>query len=368
MAIANPFFLFPFGTDGDPSDITPIDNEGGMTGPLSYQYGFTPNYEEDLISIPSALPIPRPEFNQLMFDITSALRQLQLQGAPLWVTPAAPPAQGGPVSYPLWARVSYTAAAPNGLQIWESQVSGNTSVPGDDSNWLVVSGGRGIAPGTYIDSASPRGYQGALLCDGASYARLDYPLLFQALTYTATCTTTSSVTVNVPPDVINLASAGWRVEGSGVTPGTFITAVGATTLTLSAATASSGSFVLTFLPYGYGASGTNVLNFGVPDCRRRVSVAAGGSGNTILGNKLADQGGSDTYFMELTDIANHTHSYGQNPPAFTANFGFDAGFAVQGATSLATTSQIDGRPSGQTGQTNMNIIQQSNIVFRYVKF
>lgn len=375
MTIANPYFLYPYAVDAGPSDVAEIDNTGGTTGPLSYQYGFTPNYEEDLSTIPSALPVPRPQFNQLMFDITAAIQQLQLAGAPKWVAPAVSPAQGGPVSYPIFARVAHTAGAPYGFQIWESQVSANTSVPGADNNWLVVSGGRAIAPGTYIDSASPRGYVGALLCNGASYARTAYPLLFQALSYTATCTTNGTATVTVPSDVIALVSAylpaGGNstkcfVESSNITSGTYITAVGSTTIILSSAAASSGSFTLTFLPYGYGSGGVNIANFGVPDCLRRVSVASGGSSNTELGNKLANTNptSSDTYTQKLTDMVNHTHTSNipiTRPTVF--GFGFAQGTEYQYPDT--TTSGVNGYSSAQTA---MNIIQQSYVVFRYVKY
>lgn len=375
MTTPNPYFLYPYAVDAGPSDVVAIDNTGGTTGPLSYQYGFTPNYEEDLSSVPSALPVPRPQFNQLMLDITAALQQLQLAGAPLWVAPATgSPPVGGPASYPIFARVAYTAAAPYGFQIWESQVNSNTSVPGADNNWLVVSGGRAVAPGTYIDSASPRGYQGALLCNGASYARATYPLLFQALTYTATCTTNSTVTVAVPADVIALVSAylpaggnstACWVEGSGITNGTYITAVGATTITLSAAAASSGSFTLTFLPYGYGASGVNALNFGVPNCLRRVSMASGGSGNTVIGNKLANTNttANDTYTMKLTDMVNHTHN--SNIPVVAAGFGFGFANGTNYQYPATTSTGINGYVGSQTA---MNIIQQSYVVFRYIKY
>ena len=381
MTVANPYFLYPYAVDGSPSDVVAIDNTGGTTGPLSYQYGFTPNYEEDLSSIPSALPVPRPQFNQLMLDITTAIQQLQKQGAPLWVAPAVGGAQGGPVSYPIWARVAYTAAAPYGFQIWESQVNGNTSLPGADNNWLVVSGGRGIAAGTYIDSASPRGYAGALLCNGASYARATYPLLFQALSYTATCTTSSSTSVTVPADVIALVSAylpntgtstGGNlqqcfVEGSGVTNGTYITAVGASTITLSQTTATSGSFVLTFLPYGYGASGVNAANFGVPNSSRTVNVASGGSSNTYLNNKLANRGGGDTYMMALTDMVDHTHnSLLSAPSTVPKDFAFGFAQGTRYTTPAQTSTGINGRLN--VAQTAMNNIQYSNVVFRYVKY
>lgn len=374
MTTPNPFFLYAYAVDAGPSDVVAIDNTGGTTGPLSYQYGFTPNYEEDLSTVPSALPVPRPQFNQLMLDITTAIQQLQKQGAPLWVAPAVPPAQGGPASYPIFARVAYTAGAPYGFQIWESQVNSNTSIPGADNNWLVVSGGRAVAPGTYIDSASPRGYVGALLCNGASYAKAAYPLLYQALTYTATCTTNSTTVVTVPADVIALVSAylptggnstPCYVEASNITTGTYITAVGSTTITLSAAAASSGSFVLTFLPYGYGASGINVLNFGVPNCLRRVSMASGGSGNTVIGNKLANTNttANDTYTMKLTDMVNHTHN--SNIPVVAAGLGFGFANGTNYQYPATTSTGINGYVGSQTA---MNIIQQSYVVFRYIKY
>ena len=373
MTVANPYFLYPYAVDGSPSDVVAIDNTGGTTGPLSYQYGFTPNYEEDLSTVPSALPVPRPQFNQLMLDITTAVQQLQKQGAPLWVAPAVGSAQGGPASYPIFARVAYTAGAPYGFQIWESQVNSNTSIPGADNNWLVVSGGRAVAPGTYIDSASPRGYVGALLCNGASYAKAAYPLLYQALTYTATCTTNSTTVVTVPADVIALVSAylptggnstPCYVEASNITTGTYITAVGSTTITLSAAAASSGSFVLTFLPYGYGASGINVLNFGVPNCLRRVSMASGGSGNTEIGNKLGNTNPatSDTYTQKLSDMVNHTHNYQLYRDA--GRFGYGQANGDLGEYVAATSTSVN----GYSTQTAMNIIQQSYVVFRYVKY
>ena len=366
MTVANPYFLYPYSVDAGPSDVVAIDNTGGTTGPLSYQYGFTPNYEEDLSTVPSALPVPRPRFNQLMLDITSAIQQIQLQGAPLWVAPASgSPPVGGPASYPIWARVAYTAAAPYGLQIWESQVNGNTAVPGANNNWVVVSGGRGIAPGTYIDSASPNGYVGALLCNGASYVRASYPLLFQALTYTASCTTNSTTVVTVPSDVIALVSAGWYVEASNITTGTTITVVGASTITLSAAASSSGTFTLTFLPYGYGASGVNVANFGVPNANRRVNMASGGSGNSVIGNKLANQGGEDAHLLALGEMVNHTHQYNISQASTVPK---DFGFGFAQGTRYTVAAQTTGGMNNFTSQSSFNIIQQSNVVFRYVKY
>jgi hypothetical protein len=379
MSTPNPYFLFPFASSGT---ATGIDNTGGSTGPVNYEFGFTPNYEEDLTTVPSALPIPRPQFNQLMLDITFALQQLQLQGAPLWVAPATgSPPVGGPASYPLYARVSYNPGVPYGLQVWESQITSNTSVPGADNNWVIVSGARGLAPGTYIDSASPNGYVGALLCDGSAYVRTTYPLLFQALTFTASCTTNGTNVVTVPSNVLALVTPYLQgtiqpcyVESSNIAVGTYITAISSSTITLTNAASSSGTFTLTFLPYGYGTSGS-ATTFGVPNCLRTVNVAAGGSGNTVLSAKLAAKGGFDTYTMQLTDLFNHTHSF--SALVRSSQNGTVGGtlnpFLVTPSNFLFTTNFINGRsdsglPNPNQDQTAMNIMQQSTVVFRYVKY
>src|SRR5436309_1826328 len=152
MATANPYFLQPWSNAA--SDDVTIPPTGAATGALSYQYGFTPNYEYDLLTNPSALPIPRTSTNQLFFDITSALQQIQLYGAPLWVASGS----GGPANYPIGARVLHTTAGV--LRLWESQIAANTSVPGADANWFIISGqGKMIqsliaSPGTVLTSGA----------------------------------------------------------------------------------------------------------------------------------------------------------------------------------------------------------------------
>ncbi len=129
----NPYFLNPFAIDSN--DVAVIPSTGASTGAMSYQQGFTINYEQDLETVSTALPIPRNQFNQLMLDITAALQQLQNYGYPNWVAPATgSPLVGGPVSYPLNAVVLYSDG-----NIYQSQIASNTSVPGADANWVVIS-------------------------------------------------------------------------------------------------------------------------------------------------------------------------------------------------------------------------------------
>ena len=370
---ANPYILYPFASD-PAATTTTIDSTGGGTGPLSYQFGFTPNYEENLLTDSSALPVPRPQFNQLMLDITTAVQQQQTQGYALWVAPATgSPLVGGPASYPIYATVAYNAGGIYGLQIWESQVSSNTSVPGADANWVVVSGARGIAAGTYIDSASPNGYVGALLCDGTAYSRTTYPQLLSAITLVMSCVTDSTDVVTVPSTAVLSGylvgtSIKCFVEGSPIPSSTYITEVTSSTITLSNAAVSSGTFTLTFFLYGNGDGSTT---FNVPNCLRTVSMASGGSGNIIIGNKLSNQGGADNYTQRLSDLCNHTHNYIQTPSTLTVNPPGNSSQKVVSASTTQSTTPVNGRAQSgdiNSDQSAMNIIQQSNVVFRYIKY
>lgn len=80
MPITNaPFFKYAFAQSGDK---TPIPQEQDPKGKVSYQIGFGPIYSKD----PAADGdyILRDNFNQLMFDTTNAIRQMQINGANLW--------------------------------------------------------------------------------------------------------------------------------------------------------------------------------------------------------------------------------------------------------------------------------------------
>ncbi len=116
------FYVYPFGS----TDYVDIDTSLNPDGVVSYQQGYTENYQEDLISDATALPIERTKFNGLMYEVTLNLQQYQTLGTPFWINAS----QNLGVAYPygLYARVAYDAGS--GLQIWESQVSPNTSTPG----------------------------------------------------------------------------------------------------------------------------------------------------------------------------------------------------------------------------------------------
>lgn len=67
-------FTKPFGVAGDK---TPIPNGTQVDGTVSYQTGFGADYERQLGVDPAAKNIDRKTFNELMFDATTGLQEMQ---------------------------------------------------------------------------------------------------------------------------------------------------------------------------------------------------------------------------------------------------------------------------------------------------
>lgn len=96
MPISNaPFFKYAFAQSGDKTRI-PQDQD--PQGRVSYQQGFGGAYSKDPVA--DGYYILRDNFNQLMYDTTNAIRQLQINGGNLWSAEIA--ANGG---YPAGAVV-----------------------------------------------------------------------------------------------------------------------------------------------------------------------------------------------------------------------------------------------------------------------
>lgn len=80
MPITNaPFFKYAFAQNGDK---TPIPQDQDPKGKVSYEVGFGGIYSRDPLA--DGDYVLRPDFNQLMFDTTNAIRQMQINGANLW--------------------------------------------------------------------------------------------------------------------------------------------------------------------------------------------------------------------------------------------------------------------------------------------
>lgn len=123
----NKFFRFPFAVTGDKSAV-PDDTQ--LSGDVSFEQGYGPDYARDPATDPLAKNIERDKMNQLLFDITTALREYQITGFPDFITSAQ---NGGTAySYDQNAIVKYSGV------LYISLVSSNTALPNDATKWALL--------------------------------------------------------------------------------------------------------------------------------------------------------------------------------------------------------------------------------------
>lgn len=130
---ATKYFNYVFGQSGDKSaipDIAPLD------GSVSYQSGWGPFYALQLGVDPDALPIPRPQSNQLAFDMTTAIQQYQQIGIPNFILSSQTDG-AGPFPYAKWSWCIYDILDGNGPQPYQSLVNANVTTP-PSSSWQLM--------------------------------------------------------------------------------------------------------------------------------------------------------------------------------------------------------------------------------------
>ena len=79
--MASKTFTIPFADSGDKAAIPDPTQPGGE---VSYTEGFTLDYELDQVTEPTAKDVPRQETNQLYFDITEFLQEIQQNGLSIY--------------------------------------------------------------------------------------------------------------------------------------------------------------------------------------------------------------------------------------------------------------------------------------------
>lgn len=120
------FLRVPFAQSGDRATVP--DAVTG-TGDVSYTEGWGADYSRPKTD-PLSKNIPREKSNQLMFDVTAAVGELQSQGIPDFITTVL---NGGtPFSYAANAIVRYLG------NLYISNVAANTSLPTDATKWSPV--------------------------------------------------------------------------------------------------------------------------------------------------------------------------------------------------------------------------------------
>lgn len=126
------WFMFPFALSGT---RTAVPDDTQPSGAVSYEEGYGVDYSRDPVSDPLAKRIERNFYNQILYDITSWIRELTQLGTPIWVSSAQ---NGGtPLAYDRGAVV--LVELESGWGRYESLVNNNTYEPStDDTKWLEV--------------------------------------------------------------------------------------------------------------------------------------------------------------------------------------------------------------------------------------
>lgn len=126
----NKFFLYPFAISGNKTAV-PDATQGD--GTVSYQQGYGPDYSKNPASDPTAKEIERVKYNELLYDITTAIREIQTIGTPDYITNL----QNGGTAFPyaINARVRYDDGS--GFKTYVSLNDANTALPSDAAHWSL---------------------------------------------------------------------------------------------------------------------------------------------------------------------------------------------------------------------------------------
>jgi len=114
---------------------TAVPDQAVPAGTVSYENGWTEPYSLPYPSDPTALPVSRPSWNQVMYDATLSLQQYQQFGTPNFITTADN--EGSPFLYSKDAFALYDDGA-NGVRLFQSLENSNNTLPTDKSKWVWV--------------------------------------------------------------------------------------------------------------------------------------------------------------------------------------------------------------------------------------
>lgn len=128
MALSK-YFRFPFGLTGDRAAIPDAVQPSGE---VSFEEGYSIDYQLNPATEPSAKNIERDKANQLYYDITQSIKEYQEFGAPYWIEAA----QNGGVAFPYkkYALVRYDIGGGE-TPIFQSLVASNTDLPTVTASW-----------------------------------------------------------------------------------------------------------------------------------------------------------------------------------------------------------------------------------------
>lgn len=355
---ADIYIRFPFGVDSDA--LTAFPMAADPDGAVSFEDGYTPPYQQNLNTTPGALAINRGQMNYLFYVLSLANQQYQQVGTPNWIDSTS---NGGtPFPYQIYARVIY------GNVIYESRTNANTSTPGADANWVIISGNNaGVPVGCVIDMYGPTAPAGYFECDGSAVSRVTYSDLFAYVTsLQAGAIVTSGSTTITGLNTTKLRAA-MPLEGTGIASGSVVTnIVNSTEIQISiAATASSTSGVRFF----YTGVGNGTTTFNVPNIQGYTTAGAGGSGLTF-GSVTQSVAGGKVGAQNIALVTNNLPEHYHNPES-SYNFGMlglSGSGNFNGGSNPSGQQNRTGGITGGTTNTPVAIVQPTVIVAKCIKY
>lgn len=136
------FFRLPFATTGDK---TAVPDAVDSNGNVSYSQGYGFDYQRQKTD-PAAKNIERDKMNQIFFDMTTAIAEIQSQGIPDYITSALN--GGSAFSYGQYAVVRYSG------DNYISLVAANTALPSDATKWAPLPNPARLQQAAYMSAVA----------------------------------------------------------------------------------------------------------------------------------------------------------------------------------------------------------------------
>lgn len=274
------FFRIPFASAGDK---TAIPDATDPSGNVSYNQGYPLGYEQDPDTHPlTAKDVERDKTNQILFDVTTAIRELQAFGVPDFITPDLN--GGSAFEYAKYSIVRWN----NGVEtcVYVSLVDSNSTNPSNTTNWMKV----GYASGNATGTIHP--YDGATLPSEGGYIWPDGKTVGNA---------SSNATNRANADTYKYFVQVWNSYPDSIRP--IYTSAGALTsrgVSADADWAANRAITVRdmkgFAPFGRDDLGGTPAN--------RITNAGSG----INGNILGASGGSQNVTLTTDQLPDHAHS------------------------------------------------------------
>lgn len=233
----------------------------------------------------------------------------------------------------------------NNVVIWDA-ITTSTGAGGGGGGTTV---GDGNVVGTVLPWSGLVAPPNYVFAYGQPLARATYPLLLSTVTLPTSVICTSGLNILSGISDTQSIKLGAKVEATCIAPGTTVTAVATTSVTVSNNASVSTAVTATFFPYGNGNGSTT---FNVPDFRGQTIVGRNNMGGTASfhlpdawfgsggsANAVGAEGGSSHFILTTPNL-----------PAYTPS-----GTVTNGAIT-STTPQLGGSAGTTQGNTPQSTV------------